>query len=366
MSRCRRTAGYSDCSARTGSIAVAWRAGTRVASTAIPARTSAGRRPADTRLNALGDLDAQDSMNYETSVRHVGDGTVMAHLSPLAVKRAPAYLDLIAQHCHLPADEVASLLRDLDASDSPPLPPRELDNIIRQGLGEQADGPAPHYVFLNDAQLDRLPSISWDLDGILPTGGLSFLVGVKGTGKTFLAIDWACSIALGRPWQGREVRRGSVVYVAAEGVRSLHTRVGCWKFFHQVPHSQESGVHWLPGRLPLLETKEVAAFVSELAAHNIRPDLLILDTFPRCTQGAAENDADSMGRALALSITSAKHSGPASCFSPTHRARVATTQEVTRAKRERPTPFGSSKSRTAGGCCRALSLKTLMNRWSSV
>jgi hypothetical protein len=87
-----------------------------------------------------------------------------------------------------------------------------------------------------------------------------------------------------------------VLYVAAEGARSLHSRLECWKFYHKHPIDAESGVEWFPRRLALRDPQSVGAFIAAAAAHP--PRLVIIDTLARCTQGTKENDPDGMGEAL--------------------------------------------------------------------
>jgi hypothetical protein len=150
--------------------------------------------------------------------------------------------------------------------------------------------------FLSDAELGELPPVEWDIDGILPTGGLSYLIGQPGTGKSLLALWFACCVSLGRPWIDRPVRRGPVIYVAAEGARSLHSRLEVWKsyFDHE---RDDTGVRWLPKRLELRDRQSVGAFL--VAASLVGPRLVVIDTLARCTQGAKENDSDGIGEALA-------------------------------------------------------------------
>jgi hypothetical protein len=174
------------------------------------------------------------------------------------------------------------------------------DGSTQVEASEREPWPVPPgtVAFLTDAELGRLPPIEYDIDGVLPTGGLIFLVGSQGSGKTLLALEWSISIALGRPWYGREVQRGPVIYIAAEGARSLNTRLDCWKFYHQVPVTQETGIAWLPRRVALADRESVGAFIAAALAQPDRPRMTVIDTLPRCTQGKRENDPDGMGLAL--------------------------------------------------------------------
>ena len=40
------------------------------------------------------------------------------------------------------------------------------------------------------------------------------IYGPSGEGKTFVALDWALSVATGRSWQGKQTKQGPVVYIA--------------------------------------------------------------------------------------------------------------------------------------------------------
>ena len=67
------------------------------------------------------------------------------------------------------------------------------------------------------SDLHKWPKREALIEGLLDCGALSVMFGPSGCGKTFFALDLAAHIALGRPWRGREVLQGPVVYIAAEG-----------------------------------------------------------------------------------------------------------------------------------------------------
>lgn len=68
----------------------------------------------------------------------------------------------------------------------------------------------------------------WLIEGLLPANSLACLYGKRGQGKTFVALDWACSIASGKNWLGRKTRRGRVAYILAERPEGLHRRIRGW------------------------------------------------------------------------------------------------------------------------------------------
>src|SRR5687768_8990587 len=77
-------------------------------------------------------------------------------------------------------------------------------------------------------QFQRLPPPTWLIDGVLPASGEVMVYGAPGEGKSFLALDWALSVATGKDWQGRRVRAGPVIYVVAEGAAGLIRRTVAW------------------------------------------------------------------------------------------------------------------------------------------
>jgi RecA-family ATPase len=100
--------------------------------------------------------------------------------------------------------------------------PRERDSSAKE----------PRFKLLSLDEIERLPPLEWLIEGLMPAGGLAVLYGAPKLGKSFLALDWALSVAAGRRWLGRNVRQGDVVYVYAEGVSGLKARVAAWAAEH--------------------------------------------------------------------------------------------------------------------------------------
>lgn len=66
----------------------------------------------------------------------------------------------------------------------------------------------------------------WLVKDLLPETGTGLLAGQWGTGKSFVALDLAGSVATGLPFAGHEVTaRGGVLYVAAEGASAMAQRL---------------------------------------------------------------------------------------------------------------------------------------------
>ena len=51
---------------------------------------------------------------------------------------------------------------------------------------------------------------------------------VMQTFKSFVALDMACCVAIGRPWHGRAVKQGRVLYCVGEGAAGFPKRLRAW------------------------------------------------------------------------------------------------------------------------------------------
>src|SRR5687768_9638876 len=64
---------------------------------------------------------------------------------------------------------------------------------------------------------------------MVEAGAQGVIYGPSGEGKSFVALDWALSVATGRDWQGHATKKGTVLYVVAEGGRGIKKRIAAWK-----------------------------------------------------------------------------------------------------------------------------------------
>lgn len=133
------------------------------------------------------------------------------------------------------------------------------------------------------------------IKGVLDVGTVAFLSGKFGTYKTFVSVAWSCSVATGRPWEGREVvTPGPVVYVAAEGVSGIKSRVRSWELaFNDGIQVPDDMLYVLEGRIRLNDRSEVELFYQLIKPLN--PAMVVIDTLHACSPGAEENSSKDMG-----------------------------------------------------------------------
>jgi hypothetical protein len=147
---------------------------------------------------------------------------------------------------------------------------------------------------LTTNELLALPPSRWLMEGIIPEEGFIGLYGAPGSGKSFIALDWAMCISEGRPWLGRyKTKQSPVVYVAAEGGRGIQQRVRAWMSYYG--YRELPAMYYLLSPLYVRTEGTVEKFLDELATLDIWPGLLVLDTLSRSFGGGEENASADMG-----------------------------------------------------------------------
>jgi hypothetical protein len=162
---------------------------------------------------------------------------------------------------------------------------------------DATDGVQPRYVLRSDLEIEQRQTPPALIDGLLPVAALAMVYGQPGGGKSFLALALALSVATGSPWQGRTVRRGTVLYIAAEGSGGLSVRLRAWKQAHGI--AGETGLLFLTEAVPLMENDAVGRLLEAVREAGERPVLVIVDTLARCIVGGDENSAKDVGQAIA-------------------------------------------------------------------
>lgn len=133
--------------------------------------------------------------------------------------------------------------------------------------------------------------------GVLPAAATACLYGPSGIGKTFLALDLAHSISLGKPFGGHPVCQGAVLYVALEGQSTVARRFLAARQQHgnpgrMVARLNASGGLGLLTDGAILANKIIAAAQEQSRVTGTSVRLVIIDTLAQALAG--ENDASVM------------------------------------------------------------------------
>jgi len=135
------------------------------------------------------------------------------------------------------------------------------------------------------------------IKGVLGREGLSVLYGDSNVGKTFVALDLAFHIATGKPWRGRRVEQGVVVYVAAEGGNGIQNRIAALKIKHGV---EDADLFVIPASVDMLRPDaDCGAIINAIrkieAMTGKKVKFVVIDTLSRALAGGNENDSTDMG-----------------------------------------------------------------------
>src|SRR5580704_5395333 len=145
------------------------------------------------------------------------------------------------------------------------------------------------------------------IEGVFDEGGLSVIYGDSGSGKTFAALDLALHVGAGLDWNGKKVKRGLVVYVAAEGGRRIKRRIAALKKrYHEEYGDIAPDPLFAIVRYPI-DLRSSAADLNELLDLVRKAEKktgekcvwLIVDTLSRAMAGGDENSPVDMGRIVA-------------------------------------------------------------------
>lgn len=137
----------------------------------------------------------------------------------------------------------------------------------------------------------------WLIKNVLPDEDVIVAYGESGAGKSFIALDMGCAIALGATWRGHKTRQGAVVYIAAEGAGGFRKRLLAYGLHHGINLADLP--LWVIADTPnMLKRPDVDAVIKSVRACG-PVSLVILDTLAQSIPGGNENSGESMGLAIA-------------------------------------------------------------------
>ncbi|GJE43783.1 AAA family ATPase [Methylobacterium soli] len=181
------------------------------------------------------------------------------------------------------------------------------DKFFEPITGELETGPAPTpkvqasdtFTLLGLDGLLHMPDPVYLVDRHLPEASLGFLYGDPGTGKSFIALDWALHIAFGlKAWHGDPILAPAgahVVYIAGEGVAGLKLRVQAWMHRHNVVGA-DARFSLLRHSVDLMDKEQVLKLARTIRADAFGTVLVVVDTVSRSMPGAEENQQKEMTR----------------------------------------------------------------------
>lgn len=138
--------------------------------------------------------------------------------------------------------------------------------------------------------LSELPPPLWQVEDMIPQGGLIVVYGQPKVGKTFFAIALSLSIASGSDLFGRATKKGKVTYIAAEGGPArLRDRARAFLTSIGVATPPEDMWGLISQRIDVADDNQVTELLEELGGSH---DLVVIDTLARCMSGDENSQKD--------------------------------------------------------------------------
>lgn len=138
----------------------------------------------------------------------------------------------------------------------------------------------------------------WVVEGFIAAGEFSYAVGKPGSSKSVIFTDAACHVGAGMEWHGRAVKKGLVVYLAAERGKVTRRRMMAFR-----KHYVASGVAVavIEGATDLTnglaDAVTLAERITELGKDcGLPPVWIIVDTLSRTFGGGDQNKSQDMGK----------------------------------------------------------------------
>jgi len=155
----------------------------------------------------------------------------------------------------------------------------------------------PKPIFLNGAELfnEHQPK-QWLVEGFMEINSLNMLFGQPASGKSFIALDLAFHVAIGKPWHGYSVSSGNAIYITGEAIRGCKERVRACITHNNIEQLDNFNIS---NRVTsLYDDDEFACLQKELDQISESSDqpirLIVIDTVARFLEGD-ENSSKDMG-----------------------------------------------------------------------
>jgi hypothetical protein len=175
-------------------------------------------------------------------------------------------------------------------------PPKKLNGAL-QAVYEPHKARERKIVLKSLSELRQTPPPTYQVAPYVIDKSFAVLFGAPASYKSFLALDWALSIAHGVDWNERPVMQGTVVYLALEGQTGLATRSEAW---HRERGLKETDAPFYAVTTPISLADEAGDL--ELLMDGIddglageMPSMVVVDTLARSFVGKDENSSTDMG-----------------------------------------------------------------------
>ena len=137
-------------------------------------------------------------------------------------------------------------------------------------------------------QLAEIPRPRWLIEEFVAENSTTMIYGPWGLGKSFMTLDMVLTATTGQEWYGRAVDRPlKTLFVIAEGAAWWYRRVLAYERLRG-PIDRDM-ILWVPEPINLWNDK-TAIYDLETILERERPDIMVIDTWVRCSSAFGMNE----------------------------------------------------------------------------
>ncbi len=142
------------------------------------------------------------------------------------------------------------------------------------------------------ASNSKLPD--WMVEDLVETKTLAVFYGPPNHGKSLLLLDMLYHVAAGRPWRGRDVKQGCVLFIAVEGPNGTARRAKAWRHHHGIADDVKLPMAFMRVGIDLYknskDARRIIDAVKRLEAQTGLPCRAVaIDTISATTPGMDQN-----------------------------------------------------------------------------
>ena len=196
--------------------------------------------------------------------------------------------DKVTEHA-----KVEKVTQELPRPEAAPAPAVEYK--FDAETGEITVEPLPDglYEFLDIQQIKTMPDPKFIVAGIIAENSFGITGGAPGSGKSFIDLGLALSIATNqKEWFGRLIHKhGPVIYITNEGLADMKYRIMAWEQHHSV-QATLSPFFLIRQSINFMAPSDIMKLlktVAHIAKEHSAPVAVFVDTVSRVLPGADEN-----------------------------------------------------------------------------
>ena len=150
------------------------------------------------------------------------------------------------------------------------------------------------FICADEILSEKITPPKWVIKHLLEKDTLAMMYGASGSGKSYVAIRLAVSVALGCDFHNHQTKQNAVVYMCGEGYRGVKDRLRAIAL--------NEGLSGIPGLYltnritDFSSADDIRATVKEIEDQGIKPGVILIDTLARASGSFDENSTADMNK----------------------------------------------------------------------